>query len=151
GVRPAINVGISVSRVGGNAQIKSMKKVSGTLKLDQAQFRELEAFAKFGSDLDASTKLTIERGRRNLEILKQPQFSPVKVEDQVAIIYAATNGLLDTVPVNRVREFEKEFTQTLNARHPDVLKSLKAGKLDDAVTGALRQTAKDVAASYVAK
>jgi F-type H+-transporting ATPase subunit alpha len=148
GVRPAINVGISVSRVGGNAQIKSMKKVSGTLKLDQAQFRELEAFAKFGSDLDASTKLTIERGRRNLEILKQPQFSPVKVEDQVAIIYAATNGLLDTVPVNRVREFEKEFTQTLNARHPDALKALKAGKLDDSVTGALRQTAKDVAASY---
>jgi F-type H+-transporting ATPase subunit alpha len=150
GVRPAINVGISVSRVGGNAQIKSMKKVSGTLKLDQAQFRELEAFAKFGSDLDASTKLTIERGRRNLEILKQPQFSPVKVEDQVAIIYAATNGLLDTVPVNRVREFEKEFTQTLNARHPDALKALKAGKLDDAVTGALRQTAKDVAANYAA-
>jgi F-type H+-transporting ATPase subunit alpha len=151
GVRPAINVGISVSRVGGNAQIKSMKKVSGTLKLDQAQFRELEAFAKFGSDLDASTKLTIERGRRNLEILKQPQFSPVKVEDQVAIIYAATNGLLDTVPVNRVREFEKEFTQTLNARHPEALKALKAGKLDDSVTGALRQTAKDVAASYAAK
>jgi F-type H+-transporting ATPase subunit alpha len=150
GVRPAINVGISVSRVGGNAQIKSMKKVSGTLKLDQAQFRELEAFAKFGSDLDASTKLTIERGRRNLEILKQPQFSPVKVEDQVAIIYAATNGLLDTVPVNRVREFEKEFTQVLNARHPDALKALKAGKLDDTVTGALRQTAKDVAASYAA-
>jgi len=151
GVRPAINVGISVSRVGGNAQIKSMKKVAGTLKLDQAQFRELEAFAKFGSDLDASTKLTIERGRRNLEILKQPQFSPVKVEDQVAIIYAATNGLLDTVPVNRVREFEKEFTQTLNARFPDALKALKAGKLDDAVTGALRQTAKDVAANYAAK
>ena len=150
GVRPAINVGISVSRVGGNAQIKSMKKVAGTLKLDQAQFRELEAFAKFGSDLDASTKLTIERGRRNLEILKQPQFSPVKVEDQVAIIYAATNGLLDTVPVNRVREFEKEFTQVLNARHPDVLKSLKAGKLDDAATTALRQTAKDVAAGYAA-
>jgi F-type H+-transporting ATPase subunit alpha len=150
GVRPAINVGISVSRVGGNAQIKSMKKVSGTLKLDQAQFRELEAFAKFGSDLDASTKLTIERGRRNLEILKQPQFSPVKVEDQVAIIYAATNGLLDTVPVNRVREFEKEFTQVLNARHPDALKALKAGKLDDSVTGALRQTAKDVAAGYAA-
>ena len=151
GVRPAINVGISVSRVGGNAQIKSMKKVSGTLKLDQAQFRELEAFAKFGSDLDASTKLTIERGRRNLEILKQPQFSPVKVEDQVAIIYAATNGLLDTVPVNRVREFEKEYRQVLNARHPDALKALKAGKLDDAVTGALRQTAKDVAAGFAAK
>jgi F-type H+-transporting ATPase subunit alpha len=151
GVRPAINVGISVSRVGGNAQIKSMKKVSGTLKLDQAQFRELEAFAKFGSDLDASTKLTIERGRRNLEILKQPQFSPVKVEDQVAIIYAATNGLLDTVPVNRVREFEVEFRQVLNARHPEALKALKAGKLDDSVTGALRQTAKDVAAGYAAK
>ncbi|MGI4820575.1 MAG: F0F1 ATP synthase subunit alpha [Janthinobacterium lividum] len=151
GVRPAINVGISVSRVGGNAQIKSMKKVSGTLKLDQAQFRELEAFAKFGSDLDASTKLTIERGRRNLEILKQPQFSPVKVEDQVAIIYAATNGLLDTVPVNRVREFEAEFRQVLSARHPDALKALKAGKLDDSVTGAIRQTAKDVAAGYAAK
>jgi F-type H+-transporting ATPase subunit alpha len=150
GVRPAINVGISVSRVGGNAQIKSMKKVSGTLKLDQAQFRELEAFAKFGSDLDASTKLTIERGRRNLEILKQPQFSPVKVEDQVAIIYAATNGLLDTVPVNRVREFETEFRQVLSARHPDALKALKAGKLDDSVTGAIRQTAKDVAAGYAA-
>ena len=150
GVRPAINVGISVSRVGGNAQIKSMKKVAGTLKLDQAQFRELEAFAKFGSDLDASTKLTIERGRRNLEILKQPQFSPVKVEDQVAIIYAATNGLLDTVPVNRVREFETEFRQVLQARHPDALKALKAGKLDDSVTGAIRQTAKDVAAGYAA-
>ena len=151
GVRPAINGGISVSRVGGNAQIKSMKKVAGTLKLDQAQFRELEAFAKFGSDLDASTKLTIERGRRNLEILKQPQFSPVKVEDQVAIIYAATNGLLDTVPVNRVREFETEFRQVLQARNADALKALKAGKLDDSVTGAIRQTAKDVAAGYAAK
>ncbi len=148
GVRPAINVGISVSRVGGNAQIKSMKKVAGTLKLDQAQFRELEAFAKFGSDLDASTKLTIERGRRNLEILKQPQFSPVKVEDQVAIIYAATNGLLDTVPVNRVREFEKEFGQVMNSRYPDVLKALKAGKLEDTGTKAIREVAKDVAANY---
>jgi F-type H+-transporting ATPase subunit alpha len=148
GIRPAINVGISVSRVGGNAQIKSMKKVAGTLKLDQAQFRELEAFAKFGSDLDASTKLTIERGRRNLEILKQPQFSPVKVEDQVAIIYAATNGLLDNVPVNRVREFEKEFGQVMNSRHPEVLKALKAGKLEDEGTKAIRQVAKDVSASY---
>jgi len=151
GVRPAINVGISVSRVGGNAQIKSMKKVAGTLKLDQAQFRELEAFAKFGSDLDASTKLTIERGRRNLEILKQPQFSPVKVEDQVAIIYASTNGLLDTVPVNRVREFEKEFGQVMNSRYPDVLKALKAGKLEDAGTKAIREVAKDVAANYATK
>ncbi|WP_046243980.1 F0F1 ATP synthase subunit alpha [Hymenobacter terrenus] len=151
GVRPAINVGISVSRVGGNAQIKSMKKVAGTLKLDQAQFRELEAFAKFGSDLDASTKLTIERGRRNLEILKQPQFSPVKVEDQVAIIYAATNGLLDTVPVNRVREFEKEFGQVMNSRYPDVLKALKAGKLEDTGTKAIREVAKDVSANYAVK
>ncbi|AWM33806.1 F0F1 ATP synthase subunit alpha [Hymenobacter nivis] len=151
GVRPAINVGISVSRVGGNAQIKSMKKVSGTLKLDQAQFRELEAFAKFGSDLDASTKLTIERGRRNLEILKQPQFSPVKVEDQVAIIYAATNGLLDKVPVNKVREFEKEYTQTMNSRYPDVLKALKAGKLEDAGIKAMREVAKDVSSRYAAK
>src|SRR6188768_1722143 len=109
GIRPAINVGISVSRVGGSAQIKSMKKVARTLKLDQAQFRELEAFAKFGSDLDASTKLIIERGRRNTEVLKQPQFSPVKVEDQVAMIYCCTNGLLDSVPVSEVKNFEKDF------------------------------------------
>ena len=148
GVRPAINVGISVSRVGGNAQIKSMKKVAGTLKLDQAQFRELEAFAKFGSDLDASTRLTIERGRRNLEILKQPQFSPQRVEDQVAIIYVATNGLLDKVPVEKVRQFEKEFTQTMQTRHPEELKALKAGKLDDTITGAIRQVAKDLSAQY---
>ncbi|WP_324672627.1 F0F1 ATP synthase subunit alpha [Hymenobacter sp. GOD-10R] len=148
GVRPAINVGISVSRVGGNAQIKSMKKVAGTLKLDQAQFRELEAFAKFGSDLDASTKLTIERGRRNLEILKQPQFSPVKVEDQVAIIYAATNGLLDKVPVDKVRTFETEFRQVMQSRHPEELKALKAGKLDDNITNAIRQVAKDLSAAY---
>ncbi len=148
GVRPAINVGISVSRVGGNAQIKSMKKVSGTLKLDQAQFRELEAFAKFGSDLDASTKLTIERGRRNLEILKQAQYSPVKVEDQVAIIYAATNGLMDSVPVNKVRAFEKDFGQMMQTRHPDVLAALKAGKLEDSGTKAIREVAKDVAAGY---
>ncbi|OUJ73760.1 F0F1 ATP synthase subunit alpha [Hymenobacter crusticola] len=148
GVRPAINVGISVSRVGGNAQIKSMKKVAGTLKLDQAQFRELEAFAKFGSDLDASTKLTIERGRRNLEILKQPQFSPVKVEDQVAIIYAATNGLLDKVPVDKVRTFETEFRQVMQSRHPEALKALKAGKLDDSITNAIREVAKDLSAAY---
>ncbi len=125
--------------------------MAGTLKLDQAQFRELEAFAKFGSDLDASTKLTIERGRRNLEILKQPQFSPVKVEDQVSIIYAATNGLLDNVPVNKVREFEKEYTQTMNSRYPDVLKALKAGKLEDAGIKAMREVAKDVSARYAAK
>jgi F-type H+-transporting ATPase subunit alpha len=148
GIRPAINVGISVSRVGGNAQIKSMKKVAGTLKLDQAQFRELEAFAKFGSDLDASTKLTIERGRRNLEILKQPQYSPVSVEQQVAIIYVSTNGLIDNVPVGKVKEFEKEFLGLLQAQHRNILNDLRAGKLDDTITGVLKKTAQDLAKKY---
>ena len=148
GIRPAINVGISVSRVGGNAQIKSMKKVAGTLKLDQAQFRELEAFAKFGSDLDASTKLTIERGRRNQEMLKQPQYSPVPVEQQVAIIYASTNGLLDRVPVNKVKEFESEFGMILSAQYPNVLNDLRAGKLTDEATAALKKVAADLSANY---
>jgi F-type H+-transporting ATPase subunit alpha len=148
GIRPAINVGISVSRVGGSAQIKSMKKVAGTLKLDMAQFRALEAFAKFGSDLDASTKLTIERGRRAQEILKQKQFSPVAVEAQVAIIYLATNGYLDTVPVNKVKEFEAEFIAMLVAQHKPVLVALKAGKLDDEFTSVLKSVAKDVAKNY---
>ena len=148
GIRPAINVGISVSRVGGNAQIKSMKKVAGTLKLDQAQFRELEAFAKFGSDLDASTKLTIERGRRNQEILKQPQYSPVLVEQQVAIIYASINGLLDKVPVNKVKVFESEFAMVLNAQYPNVLSDLRAGKLTDEAMAALKKVAADLSAQY---
>ncbi|MEJ8758451.1 F0F1 ATP synthase subunit alpha [Pontibacter sp. H259] len=148
GIRPAINVGISVSRVGGNAQIKAMKKVSGTLKLDQAQFRELEAFAKFGSDLDAATKLTIERGRRNLEILKQPQFSPVSVSEQVAIIFAATNGLLDDVPVSEVRTFEKDYLRTMRAQHQDTLNALLGGKLDDETTGVMRQVARELSAKY---
>ncbi|MEY3855393.1 MAG: H(+)-transporting two-sector ATPase [Bacteroidota bacterium] len=148
GIRPAINVGISVSRVGGNAQIKSMKKVAGTLKLDQAQFRELEAFAKFGSDLDASTKLTIERGRRNLEMLKQPQFAPQRVEDQVAMIYLATTGNLDKVPVNRVREFEKEFIQVLRATEKATLEALGAGKFDDTLTATLKKVGNEVAAKY---
>jgi F-type H+-transporting ATPase subunit alpha len=147
GIRPAINVGISVSRVGGNAQIKSMKKVSGTLKLDQAQFRELEAFAKFGSDLDASTKLTIDRGRRNQEILKQPQFSPVPVEEQVAIIYASVKGLLDKVPVEKVREFEKEFLTLMRTTQKAALDLLKAGKLDDAVP-AIEKTVKELVSRY---
>ncbi|MFN9709786.1 MAG: F0F1 ATP synthase subunit alpha, partial [Bacteroidota bacterium] len=121
GIRPAINVGISVSRVGGNAQIKSMKKVAGTLKLDQAQFRELEAFAKFGSDLDAATKLVIERGRRNVEVLKQPQYQPVRVEEQVAIILASTKGYTDKVPVNKIKEFETEFIGLLKAQYKSVL------------------------------
>ena len=148
GIRPAINVGISVSRVGGNAQIKSMKKVAGTLKLDQAQFRELEAFAKFGSDLDASTKLTIERGRRNQEILKQPQYSPVLVEQQVAIIYASVNGLLDKVPVNKVKAFETEFSMVLQAQYPNVLNDLRAGKLTDEATATLKKVAADLSANY---
>ncbi|WMJ72512.1 F0F1 ATP synthase subunit alpha [Cytophagaceae bacterium ABcell3] len=148
GIRPAINVGISVSRVGGSAQIKSMKKVSGTLKLDQAQFRELEAFAKFGSDLDPSTKLTIERGKRNLEILKQAQYSPVAVELQVAIIYVATNGLLDNVPVEEVKNFENQFSGLLVAQHKDVLETIKSGKIDDSVTSVLKQVAKDLSSKF---
>jgi F-type H+-transporting ATPase subunit alpha len=148
GVRPAINVGISVSRVGGNAQIKSMKKVAGTLKLDQAQFRELEAFSKFGSDLDPATKLTIERGRRNLEILKQAQYSPVPVEQQVAIIYVSTTGLMDTVPVNMVREFETEYLGLLKAQQKETLEAIRSGKIDDAVTAVLKKTAQDLAKKY---
>ena len=150
GVRPAINVGISVSRVGGNAQIKSMKKVSGTLKLDQAQFRELEAFSKFGSDLDASTKLTIDRGRRNLEMLKQPQFAPQRVEEQVAMIYLATTGNLDNVPVEKVREFEQDFIQVLRATENDTLVALGQGKYDDTLTATLKRVGNEVAAKYKA-
>jgi len=148
GVRPAINVGISVSRVGGNAQIKSMKKVAGTLKLDQAQYRELEAFSKFGSDLDASTKLVLDKGARNVEILKQGQFSPVSVEKQVAIIYAGVKNLMRNVPVNRVREFELEFTTQLEQRHPEVLSALKAGKFDDSLTSVLETVAKEISDKY---
>jgi len=148
GVRPAINVGISVSRVGGNAQIKSMKKVAGTLKLDQAQFRELEAFAKFGSDLDAATLNVIEKGRRNVEILKQAQNDPFTVEDQVAIIYAGSKNLLRDVPVEKVKEFERDFIEFLNAKHRDVLDTLKAGKLTDEVTDTLTAVCKDLSAKY---
>ncbi len=148
GIRPAINVGISVSRVGGSAQIKSMKKVAGTLKLDQAQFRELEAFSKFGSDLDASTKLTIERGRRNTEVLKQPQYAPVPVEEQVAIIVASTKGWLDRVPVAKVREFEKEFLTLLRLQHRNVLDNLRAGKLEDADLDIVKKAALDLSAKY---
>ena len=149
GVRPAINVGISVSRVGGNAQIKSMKKVAGTLKLDQAQYRELEAFAKFGSDLDAATMNVIEKGKRNVEILKQNQSDPFTVEDQIAIIYAGSKNLLREVPVEKVKEFEADFIQYMNAKHRKVLDILKAGKLTDEVTDTLTSAAKEVAAKYV--
>ncbi len=148
GVRPAINVGISVSRVGGNAQVKSMKKVAGTLKLDQAQFRELEAFAKFGSDLDAATLNVIEKGRRNVEILKQAQNDPFTVEDQVAIIFAGSKNLLRDVPVEKVKEFENDFIEFLNAKHRDVLDLLKAGKLTDQVTDTLTSVCKDLTGKY---
>lgn len=131
GVRPAINVGISVSRVGGNAQIKSMKKVAGTLKLDQAQYREMEAFSKFGSDLDAATKLVLDKGARNVEIMKQNQFSPFSVEKQVAILYLGTNGLLGDVPLNKIKEFESAFLNEMDARLPHVLNELKQGKLPE--------------------
>jgi len=150
GIRPAINVGISVSRVGGSAQIKSMKKVAGTLKLDQAQFRELEAFSKFGSDLDAATKLTIERGRRNLEILKQPQFSPVPVEEQIAIIVASTRGFMDKVAVNRVKEFERDFLDLMRVTHKDVLENLRNGKFEDADVATIKKVAVDLSAKYSA-
>ncbi len=148
GIRPAINVGISVSRVGGSAQIKSMKKIAGTLKLDQAQFRELEAFAKFGSDLDASTKLTIERGRRNLEILKQAQYSPIPVEKQVAIIYASTKGLADNVSVGKMRAFADDYLNELGVHQKETLASIRKGNLTEADEQVLRKVAKEVSAKY---
>jgi len=148
GVRPAINVGISVSRVGGNAQIKSMKKVAGTLKLDQAQYRELEAFAKFGSDLDNATLNVIEKGKRNVEILKQSVNDPFTVEDQVAIIYAGAKNLLRKVPVNKVKEFERDYLAYLNATHKDTLNALKAGKFTDEITDVLEKAAAEIAAKY---
>ena len=148
GVRPAINVGISVSRVGGSAQIKSMKKVAGTLKLDQAQFRELEAFAKFGSDLDAATLGVIEKGKRNVEILKQSQNDPFKVEDQVAIIYAGSKNLLKDVPVDKIKEFESDYIQLLNSKHSKVLKEIKQGKLSDNVINTLEKVCSELVSRY---
>ena len=148
GVRPAINVGISVSRVGGSAQIKSMKKVSGTLKLDQAQYRELEAFAKFGSDLDAATMNVISKGERNVEILKQAQNDPYTVEDQVAIIYAGSKNLLKDVPVNKVKEFEADYVSYLNAKHRDTLDSLKSGKLEQSSLDVLEAAAAEISAKF---
>ncbi|WP_185204664.1 F0F1 ATP synthase subunit alpha [Chryseobacterium sp. C3] len=148
GVRPAINVGISVSRVGGNAQIKSMKKVSGTLKLDQAQYKELEAFAKFGSDLDTATLAVISKGERNVEILKQPVNSPLPVDSQVAMIYAGTENLLRNVPIRKVKEFQIEYIEFLRSKHPDTMAAIKAGKIDDSITSVLKQAANDLAAKY---
>lgn len=148
GIRPAINVGISVSRVGGSAQIKSMKKVSGTLKLDQAQYRELEAFAKFGSDLDAATKSVLDKGARNVEILKQKEGDPYTVERQIAIIYVGTKGLIQNVPVDKVKTFEAEYLDYLDAKHKDVMNELKAGKLSDEATATLTKVAKELASKY---
>ena len=148
GVRPAINVGISVSRVGGSAQIKSMKKVAGTLKLDQAQYRELEAFSKFGSDLDEVTKSVLEKGKRNVEILKQGQNNPMTVEKQVAIIYCGTKGLLSRIPVEKIREFQDDYLNSLEMNHNDTLTAIRNGKIDDAVTTVLESVAKDISARY---
>ena len=149
GVRPAINVGISVSRVGGSAQIKTMKKVAGTLKLDQAQFRELEAFSKFGSDLDAATLAVLEKGRRNVEILKQPQYAPYRVEQQIAILYCGTHNLMREVPLDKIKDFEKAFIEKLEVSHKtDILEPLSQGTINDEITKAIETLAKDVADSF---
>ena len=148
GVRPAINVGISVSRVGGNAQIKSMKKIAGTLKVDQAQYRELEAFSKFGSDLDASTLAILNKGSKNVEILKQGQYAPMPVEKQVAIIYCGTMALLKDIPVSKVREFEKEYLEFLDLKHRDVLDNLRDGILNNDITNTLEKVAAETALKY---
>lgn len=148
GIRPAINVGISVSRVGGNAQIKAMKKIAGTLKLDQAQYRELEAFAKFGSDLDAATHAVLEKGKRNVEILKQPQYSPVTVEKQIAIIFCGTRNLLQKVPVDKIKQFEEDFLHQLEIKHKDLLNTLRTGEWNDEIQKTLEKLAGELAASY---
>ncbi len=148
GVRPAINVGISVSRVGGNAQVKAMKKVAGTLKVDQAQYRELEAFSKFGSDLDAATLAILDKGAKNVEILKQGQYNPIPVEKQIAIIYCGTEGLLKDVPVNRVREFENEFIEYLEHKHRDVLDTLAEGTINSDITDILEKVAAELVLKY---
>lgn len=149
GVRPAINVGISVSRVGGSAQIKPMKKVAGTLKLDQAQYRELEAFAKFGSDLDPATMLVLDKGRKNVELLKQPQYHPVKVEEQVALIYCGTKGLLKDVPIDKVKEWQKEFIESLQISHQGLLADIKKGQYTDEITAQLDTVAHSIADKYL--
>lgn len=148
GVRPAINVGISVSRVGGNAQIKGMKRIAGTLKLDQAQFRELEAFSKFGSDLDAATMRVLDKGRKNVEILKQPQYAPFKIEHQIAIIYCGVKELLRDVPVSQIRAFEHDFLELMEIQYRGVLDQLRAGVLSDVETQAIEKAAAEVAERY---
>jgi len=148
GIRPAIDVGISVSRVGGSAQIKSMKKVSGTLKLDQAQYRELEAFAKFGSDLDAATMGVLDKGARNVEILKQNEGSPLPVEEQVAIIYCGSTGIISGIPTNKVKEFENNFLELMRNKHRAELDVLKSGKLTAEVTDVIKKVVAEMSKSY---
>jgi len=150
GVRPAINVGISVSRVGGNAQIKSMKKVAGTLKIDLAQYRELEAFSKFGSDLDASTKAVLDKGERNVELLKQPQYNAYKVEHQVALVYCGTKGLINKVPVEKVKQFAKDYLGILETQHRPMLDEIRKGNLTDDITNIMTSVAQEVASKYIA-
>ena len=151
GFRPAIDVGISVSRVGGAAQIKSMKKVAGTLKIDQAQYRELEAFAKFSSDMDPVTAMTIDRGRKNNQLLIQAQYSPMPVAEQVAVLYCGTHGLLKDVPLDKVRDFQDTFLQVIRSQYADsVLKALAEGKLTEEVTQNIEKVAADVAGQYKA-
>jgi F-type H+-transporting ATPase subunit alpha len=151
GIRPAINVGISVSRVGGNAQIKSMKKVAGTLKLDQAQFRELEAFSKFGSDLDAATLAIIDKGRKNVELLKQGLHAPLRVEQQISALYCGMQGLLKAIPMDKVGDFEKDFHELMAAKYDDVLKTLAAGDLNEGITKKIELAAREVALKYVGR
>ena len=148
GFRPAINVGISVSRVGGSAQIKSMKKVAGTLKIDQAQYRELESFSKFSSDMDAVTAMTLDRGRKNNQLLIQPQYSPMPVGEQVAILYCGTHGLMAPVPVEKVRECQDSFLEIMRNSHKDVIDLLGCGKIDDNATAVIEKVMADVAGQY---
>lgn len=148
GFRPAINVGISVSRVGGSAQIKSMKKVAGTLKIDQAQYRELESFSKFSSDMDAVTAMTLDRGRKNNQLLIQPQYSPMPVGEQVAILYCGTHGLMHDVPVEKVRECQDAFLDKMRSSHEDVVDALSKGKIDDQITQTIEAVMADIAGQY---
>jgi F-type H+-transporting ATPase subunit alpha len=148
GFRPAINVGISVSRVGGSAQIKSMKKVAGTLKIDMAQYRELEAFSKFSSDMDAVTAMTLDRGRKNNQLLIQPQYSPMPVGEQIAILYCGTNGLMHEVPVNEVRKCQDLFLEKMRSSHPEIIEMLGNGKIDDDATNVIKSVMADIAGQF---
>ena len=148
GIRPAINVGISVSRVGGNAQIKSMKRVAGTLKLDQAQYREMEAFSRFGAELDPATLAILDKGRKNVELLKQPQYTPMPVEKQVAIIFCGTNGLLGKVPLDKVHEFEQQYINLLEVKHKDLLDQLRQGIVNDDIKATLKEEAQLLSSNF---